>query len=58
VAGCACPGWSRSSIAKDAGQSAQALRFLPLMSRSESWVTVVAEPGAKVVGYLPVDGFF
>lgn len=45
-------------IAQEAGQPAQALRFLPLMSRNESWVTVVAEPGAKVVGYLPVDGFF
>jgi hypothetical protein len=45
-------------IAKEAGQPAQALRFLPLMSRSQSWVTVVAEPDAKVVGYLPVDGFF
>jgi hypothetical protein len=45
-------------IAKDAGQPAQALRFLPLMSRQQSWVTLVAEPGAKVVGHLPVDGFF
>jgi len=45
-------------IAKEVGQPAQALRFLPLLSRRESWVTLVAEPGAKVVGYLPVDGFF
>ncbi len=45
-------------IAEDTGQSAQALRFLPLMSRLESGVAVVAEPGARVVGYLPVDGFF
>lgn len=45
-------------IAKEAGQLAQALRFLPLMSRRESWVTLVAEPGARVVGHLPVDGFF
>jgi hypothetical protein len=45
-------------IAKDAGQPAHALRFLPLMSRRESWVTLVAEPGAKVVGHLPLDGFF
>ncbi len=45
-------------IAKDAGQPEPALRFLPLMSRQASWVTLVAEPGAKVVGHLPVDGFF
>ena len=45
-------------IARDAGQPAQALRFLPLMSRQANWVTVLAEPGAKVVGHLPVDGFF
>ena len=45
-------------IAKEAGQPVQALRFLPLMSRRESWVSVIAEPGAKVVGYLPVEGFF
>ena len=45
-------------IAEEAGLPAQALRFLPLMSRRESWVTLVAEPGARVVGYLPMDGFF
>ena len=47
-----------AGIAKEAGRPAQALRFLPLTSRSESWVTLVAEPGARVVGYVPVDGFF
>jgi len=45
-------------IAKEAGQPVQDLSFLPLMSRRESWVSVIAEPGAKVVGYLPVEGFF
>jgi hypothetical protein len=30
---------------------------LPLMSRQSSWVSLVA-PGAKIVGHLPVDGFF
>ena len=45
-------------IAKEVDQPAQALRFLPLMSRRESWVTFLAEPGARVVGHLPVDGFF
>ena len=45
-------------IAKEVDQPAQALRFLPLMSRRESWVTLFAEPGARVVGHLPVDGVF
>ncbi len=45
-------------MAEEAGQPPQALRFLPLMSRSESWVTLMAEPGARVVGYVPLDGFF
>ncbi len=40
-----------------AGKPASDLRFLPLLSRQASWVTLVA-PGAKVVGHLPVDGFF
>ncbi len=47
-----------AQIAKEAGQPAQALRWLPLMSRSDSWVAVMAAPGARVVGYLPADGFF
>lgn len=45
-------------IAKEVEQPAQALRFLPMMSRRESWVALMAEPGARVVGHLPVDGFF
>lgn len=45
-------------VAQEAGQQAQALRFLPLMSRRDSWVALMAEPSARVVGYLPVDGFF
>lgn len=36
----------------------QNLRFLPLMSRQASWVALVAAPDARIVGYLPVDGFF
>lgn len=47
-----------AAIAAQAGQSPDALRFLPLTSRqSSSWVSLVA-PGAQVVGHLPVDGFF
>ncbi len=47
-----------AAVAQSAGQPPQALRFLPLMSRRASWVSLVAEPGARVVGHLPVDGFF
>lgn len=45
-------------IARAAGQALPALRYLPLLSRRASWVVVLAEPGARIVGYLPVDGFF
>jgi hypothetical protein len=34
------------------------LRFLPVMSRRASWVALIAPPDARIVGYLPVDGFF
>jgi len=47
-----------AAIAAQAGQPPEALRFLPLVSRQASWVALVAAPGARVVGYLPVDGFF
>jgi hypothetical protein len=46
-----------AAMAERAGQPPEALRFLPLMSRQSSWVSVLA-PGAQVVGHLPVDGFF
>lgn len=44
-------------IAVAAGQPASALRFLPLRARGAEWVTLVAQPGAHIVGYLPLDGF-
>jgi hypothetical protein len=47
-----------SRIAAESGQPATALRFLPLMSRRASWTAVLAEPDARIVGYLPLDGFF
>lgn len=47
-----------AAIARDAKQPVESLRFLPLVSRQASWVALVAEPQARVVGYLPVDGFF
>lgn len=40
------------------GVSMENLRFLPLVSRSEFWVALVASPDARIVGFLPVDGFF
>lgn len=47
-----------AAIAQAAGQPVQALRFLPLLSRQASWVSLIAQPGAQVVGHLPVEGFF
>lgn len=47
-----------TKIAADAGQSPQALRFLPLLAHRASWVALVAAPDARIVGYLPLDGFF
>ena len=45
-------------IAADVGQPISGLRFLPLISRQVSWVALIVPPGARIVGYLPVDGFF
>ena len=47
-----------AAIAQSVGQPPEALRFLPLMSRRASWVSLIAAPGARVVGHLPVEGFF
>lgn len=47
-----------TAIAQSAGQPPEALRFLPLMSRQASWVSLITAPGARVVGHLPVEGFF
>lgn len=46
-----------AKIASEAGRSAAELRFLPVMSRQVSWVVVLSEPGARIQGVLPVDGF-
>lgn len=46
------------SIAAKAGVAIDKLRFLPLMSRRDSWVALISEPHADIVGYLPFDGFF
>lgn len=47
-----------AAVATRAGQPANALRYLPLMSRHLSWVALIAAPDSRVVGYLPLDGFF
>jgi hypothetical protein len=44
-------------IASHAGQNMTAMRFLPVVSRRESWSAVIAGPEGRIVGYLPVNGF-
>ena len=44
--------------ARDTGQPLDGLRFLPLVSRHANWVGLLAAPDARLVGYVPVDGFF
>ncbi|WP_457329366.1 TfpX/TfpZ family type IV pilin accessory protein [Rhizobacter sp. P5_C2] len=46
------------ALSAKAGVEVKDLRFLPLMSRRASWVTLVAQPDARIVGHLPLDGFF
>jgi hypothetical protein len=45
-------------VAAASGAPVGELRFLPVLSRQVSWVAVVAPPDARVVGHLPVEGFF
>jgi hypothetical protein len=44
-------------LAARSGQDLKSLRFLPLMSRRASWSALIAAPDARIVGYLPVEGF-
>jgi len=46
------------AAASGAGVAVQQLRFLPVLSRRASWVALVAPASARVVGFLPLDGFF
>lgn len=48
---------SVARIEKHARQDVGSLRFLPVVSRRESWSAVVAGPDARIVGFLRVDGF-
>ena len=45
-------------LAAASGTAVDQLRFLPVLSRQVSWVAIVAPPDARVVGHLPVEGFF
>jgi len=46
-----------ADIARRVGADVHSLRFLPVMGRRGVWSAVVAQPDARIVGYLPVDGF-
>jgi hypothetical protein len=46
-----------ADIAARAGADIRSLRFLPVMARRTIWSAVMAQPDARIVGYLPVDGF-
>lgn len=46
------------ALTRQAGVQANEVRFLPLMSRQASWVTLVAGPESRIIGHLPFDGFF
>jgi hypothetical protein len=49
---------SLPNLARKQGLETESLRFLPLVSRKDNWVVVLATPDARIVGFLPVDGFF
>lgn len=34
------------------------VRFIPVVSRQSNWVALMAQPGARIIGYLPFDGQF
>ena len=46
-----------SRVAASAKLPTEGLRFLPLTSRHADWVALIAPPEARIVGYLPLDGF-
>jgi hypothetical protein len=51
---------SKEAVARAAaaaGEQVSALRFLPLRARQAEWVALVAGPQARIVGYLPFDGY-
>ena len=44
-------------VAREAGTSVGDLRFLPVVSRGATETAVLRAPDARIVGFLPVDGF-
>lgn len=46
------------AVAARHGVAPENMRFLPMTSRHASGVALLAPPDARIVGYLPVDGFF
>lgn len=46
------------AAAASRGVAPENMRFLPMTSRHASGVALLALPDARVVGFLPVDGFF
>ena len=46
------------ALVRKSGHAIDDLRFLPIISRNGDWIAVVASPGAHVIGYLPLQGFF
>jgi len=47
-----------ATIAASSGRRVAELRFLTLQARRSDWIALVAEPDARIVGYLPLDGSF
>lgn len=45
-------------LAAKSGVTLEDLKFLPVMARKASAVSLIMPPGARIVGYLCVDGFF
>lgn len=45
-----------ASISSSAKVPQAALRFLPVQARQATAVAILAEPAAKIVGYLPLEG--
>jgi hypothetical protein len=42
-------------IANKAGSAVEGLRFLPVQARQPDWVVVLAQPGARVIGFISLQ---
>lgn len=45
-------------ISTNKGVELKGLYFLPLVTRRDDWVVLIAGPDARIVGFLKADGFF